>query len=337
MALHIFAIPSTFYKVTTGMSHAFPLPSTFTYSPSVVKSCENKCISEVIKIPLPPFGERFLADLFKELVPNPITPAAVAFRAAVTTLVNSCAQQCQQEPSNPVKRAAGERRKIFNRQGGFGASVPSNAFGSTIRFNVSSAIPTISQNTDTTSPTNAWATAGNLVNHTDLNNYVECSLTYVFNIAKPPLKKGWYFYYAVNDSGTYQLLTENANDLIGHTFQIWLYNQSGQWKARFNDITTGRSGIFNISGAPNVPISTGKNCLFFLESADTTCALWNSLTGAAVVTFANLIYLDANLNPITFTPTFDNFMPYFQPKCTVGGPPCLNQDISTLTVSWLGC
>ncbi len=335
MALHIFAIPSTFYQVTTGMSHAFPLPSTFTYSPSVVKSCENKCISEHIKVPLPPFGERFLADIFKELVPNPITPAAVAFRAAVTTLVNSCAQQCQQEFSNPVKILVGEETRLFNSRGGFVASVPSNAFGSTIRFNVSSAIPTIAQNTNMTSPTNAWATAGNLLNRTDRDNYVECSLTFVDNIAGPPrIERGWYFWYGFDRKGTYIPLNY---DPTGHNFQLWLYNISGQWKAQFNDITTGRSGIFNISGAPNVPIFTGSiGCQFFLESALTTCALWSSLSTAAV-TFSNLIYLDAGLSPITFTPTFAVTDRDHQPKCAVFGPQCLMLDIPTLTVSWLGC
>ncbi len=209
-------------------------------------------------------------------------------------------------------------------KGGFTASAPPNAYGSTASFNVSRAIPTIANKNG------AWATAGNLVNWLDPNTYAESSLTYAYNITG--VRQGWYFWYGLNGSGTYHSINY---DPTGHNFHLVLYNRSGQWEVGYNDTTQGRSEFFDIYGAPNESLYGKLISLFFVESAYTECTNWSSMNGTAAVTFSNFRYLDDHMRPISYSPIFGTLD--HGPSCTTGQLKCLNQDKVTMKVSWKGC
>ncbi|MHB8547374.1 MAG: hypothetical protein ACYDAJ_11455 [Nitrosotalea sp.] len=223
---------------------------------------------------------------------------------------------------------------MANARGGIQASVPSNAYGSDVTFNVSPAVATIAQNL------NAWANAGAIVDFiVNVSTYVECALTYAYNIGG--LARGWYFAIEYISNGSVVGQTNiPISDPTGHSIKMYIFNDNGTWKARYDDQTIGFSGQpYVIPGSPpNTTVYTGRYSLYNLESAPSNCSSWSSLTGSSAVAFSNVKYLNSSLGEMSYTPTLAQIPSSDMPTCSVGGP-CLNESIvgQSCTVSYRGC
>jgi hypothetical protein len=213
---------------------------------------------------------------------------------------------------------------MTNNQFGFIMTVPANAYGNTVRFNVPNGIVGIARNS-----VGKWATGGNLVAKRSLigGEYVECSITY--SDTGGPQPQGWYFWYGYNGTGTYVSL---GYDPTGHTIRLDLRYQSswGVWKAEMYDSTSGIvKGWYTISGPSAWTIAS--SWIFFEAGDNSTCITYSPLSSG--ITFNNMWYFDMNGGQIAFTPSASSTINNNPPTCSV----CINENTSNLQVSYHGC
>lgn len=187
---------------------------------------------------------------------------------------------------------------MTNTQFGFSASLPTpKPYGASVDFVVPTGIDTIA----TKPGAGGWCTGGNLLVKSAVigGTYVECSITYAYNISG--LARGWYFWFgsSSNPSGAYLSL---GTVPVGDSVTLKLNWNGSQWQATLTDHThSGNNKVAGFGSGTPSQFAINSALVFFENGGDTTCADYNNYYGGE--DFKNMKYYDANGNQISFTPS----------------------------------
>ena len=187
---------------------------------------------------------------------------------------------------------------MANSQFGYDVTAPTTGttpYGCSVDFVVSTGVDTIASKTGA----GGWCTAGNLLafsNTGQSGNYLECSITYAYNISG--LSRGWYFWYGYNGSGFYLSLGTNP---VGDSVTIDIQWNGSQFQATLTDHThSGNNKVAGFGSGTPAQFAIKSANVWFENGGDTTCADYNSFGG---VDFKNMTYYDSSSNTISYTPT----------------------------------
>ncbi|MDE1862979.1 MAG: hypothetical protein KGI33_08715 [Thaumarchaeota archaeon] len=214
---------------------------------------------------------------------------------------------------------------MTNTQFGFDIAISScSPYGIGIDFTVPTGIATIASKTGA----GGWCTAGNILAYDSSGNYVECSITYAYNISG--LTRGWYFWYGYNGTGTYVALSADpTSDSV--TLSL-LYNGTN-WIAFLTDHTNSsnnHSKSFSSSIAGYV-IKSGD--IWFENGGDTNCCDYSSTFGG--MTFSNLTFYNQSGGTITCSASVTGLVPgnHNQPtsNCANTKSICITETVNTST------